>query len=235
MKTLNTLIAIGGVILLSACGSSSDKTESDTSGDTTFRVTFNASWNSSDFPTNYPGSAHWSPLVGTVHNEQVIFWEIDGQPASDGIETMAETGGTGDLNTEIQAAKDSGYSQGRIQASSIGSGSGTASIEFSTTDNFPLLTMVSMIAPSPDWFVGVNGLSLQDDQGEWIETQTVNLALYDAGTDLGTGFTSGNSDSNGDNLPITLLSSERNDTDFENGIHFSSGLYVGTLTVERIQ
>lgn len=216
------------------CGSSSDTVESDTVGDVTYRATFTTLWNGTDFPTNYPGGANWSPLVGTVHNEQVVFWASNNQPASDGIESMAESGKTSTLNTEIQAAKSAGYSQGRIQASKISSGSGSVSIEFKTSDTFPLLTLVSMIAPSPDWFVGVHGLTLKDDQGEWIETQTINLALYDAGTDTGVRFNSDNVDSNDQSLPITLLSSERADTDFEDGKHFDSGKYVGTLLIEKI-
>ena len=33
-----------------------------------------------------------------------------------------------------------------------------------TTDH-PRVTLVTMIAPSPDWFVGVSGLSLLDASG----------------------------------------------------------------------
>lgn len=234
MKTRATLPILLCSVLLTGCGSDNNA-QSDTQGDVQFRVTFAPTWNGSNFPTQYPSSAHWSPLVGTVHNEQVTFWEVNGQPASDGIETMAETGGTGDLAAEINTAQESGYSQGTIKASGISSGSGSASIEFATSDQFPLLTMVSMIAPIPDWFIGVSGLELQDGNGDWIDSQTVDLALYDAGTDLGVRFESNNSDSNDQNLPITLLTSDRSDTDFENGIHFESGVFLGTLTVERIE
>lgn len=233
MKTLSIAI-LSSLLVLTGCGSSSDKVESDTTGDVTYRVTFTTQWNGTDFATNYPSSAHWSPLVGTVHNEQVVFWAPNNQPATAGIKSMAETGSTSALDTEIQAAKDAGYSQGRIQASSVGSGSGSTSIEFSTSNTYPLLTLTSMIAPSPDWFVGVHGLALQDDQGQWIETQTINLELYDAGTDNGVQFTSANSDTSPQSLPITILSSDRSDTDIEAGKHFSSGKYVGTLLIEKI-
>lgn len=234
MKTLLLALISSSLLTMTGCGSSSDAIESDTAGDVTYRATFTTQWNGTDFPTNYPSNAHWSPLVGTVHNQQVVFWAPNDQPATAGIESMAETGSTSALDTEIQTAKTSGYSQGRIQASSIGSGSGSTSIEFSTSDTYPLVTLVSMIAPSPDWFVGVHGLALQDEQGQWIETQTINLELYDAGTDDGKQFTSSNSDTSSQSLPITLVSSERADTDIESGKHFSSGKYVGTLLIEKI-
>ena len=48
-----------------------------------------------------------------------------------------------------------------------------------------------MIAPSPDWFVGVSGLNLWQD-GAWVENRTVALFLYDAGTDDGEDYRSAN-------------------------------------------
>ena len=45
-----------------------------------------------------------------------------------------------------------------------------------------------MIAPSPDWFAGVSGLSLLDAQNEWLSQRQVNLFPYDAGTEEGTEF-----------------------------------------------
>ena len=42
-----------------------------------------------------------------------------------------------------------------------------------------------MIAPSPDWIVGVSGLSLNVGD-DWINSLNVPLALYDAGTEEGT-------------------------------------------------
>jgi hypothetical protein len=46
-----------------------------------------------------------------------------------------------------------------------------------------------MIAPSPDWFVGVNGLPLLVN-GQWIEQVDFPLYSWDAGSDSGASFTS---------------------------------------------
>ena len=46
-----------------------------------------------------------------------------------------------------------------------------------------------MIAPSPDWFVGVSGLDLLAT-GEWIEQRVIELFPYDAGTDSGSSYVS---------------------------------------------
>lgn len=48
-----------------------------------------------------------------------------------------------------------------------------------------LVSLVSMIYPSPDWFVGVSGLELCLGNGSWVEQKVLNLFPYDAGTDSG--------------------------------------------------
>ena len=48
-----------------------------------------------------------------------------------------------------------------------------------------------MIAPSPDWFVGVSALSLLED-GAWVDEKVIELFPYDAGTDSGASYTSPN-------------------------------------------
>jgi hypothetical protein len=51
-----------------------------------------------------------------------------------------------------------------------------------------------MIAPSPDWFVGVDSLNLFED-GNFVDEKTVVLFAFDAGTDNGTTYTSPNNPS----------------------------------------
>ena len=46
-----------------------------------------------------------------------------------------------------------------------------------------------MLAPSPDWFVGVSDRSLLEDGG-WVDELTIELEGYDAGTDSGSTFNS---------------------------------------------
>ena len=52
------------------------------------------------------------------------------------------------------------------------------------------LTVISMVAPSPDWFSGVASLDLcNHNTGEWKDSITLDLKAYDAGTDRGMTFT----------------------------------------------
>ena len=63
---------------------------------------------------------------------------------------------------------------------------------FETTDEFPLLSLVSMIAPTPDWLVGVSSLKLKEDNGCWKSMVREQLMGYDAGTEQDTGYTLAN-------------------------------------------
>ena len=211
-----------------------DSTIGDNSSMVRFRITFDAIWTAADFPTNFPENAHFSATVGTAHNQQVVFWEVDGQPATAGIESMAETGGTTAFNAEITAAQDNGFSLGVFRGSGIGSGDGETSLEIDASATYPLITFVSMVAPSPDWFVGISGFSLLDVEGNWKTHEEIALKVYDAGTDLGLQPASPNQDSNADSFPITLLSSNRADTDFELGVHFQDSKVVGTFIIDKI-
>lgn len=64
-------------------------------------------------------------------------------------------------------------------------------MEIKVTEEYPLVTLVTMITPSPDWLVGVNSLNLYEDSA-FVNEKTVVLYGYDAGTDIGTTFSSPN-------------------------------------------
>ena len=82
----------------------------------------------------------------------------------------------------------------KYRGSGIGSGTGTSSISnIEVNTEYPLVSFITMIAPSPDWFVGVHDFNLCDTTtGKWKESRTRDLPPYDAGTDSGPRFQSGN-------------------------------------------
>jgi hypothetical protein len=154
-----------------------------------YAVTFDATWSQLTHPSAYPAGAHFSALIGGVHNDQVSFWSPGGL-ASAGIEQMAEIGGTSLLRGEVQAAIEAGAASEVVQGSGIVS-PGSTSISFHVSPEFPLVTLVTMIAPTPDWFVGIHGFDLREGLG-WKEQLSVDLFGYDAGTEDGTGFSLSN-------------------------------------------
>lgn len=189
----------------------------------TYRVTFNAVWSSSTHPTNFPAGAHFSPFIGLSHPSSTSLFTL-GSLASPGIKNMAETGGTSPLNNEILSLVSSGQAGVLITGSGIGTPASTNSV-VQINSNTPYVSLVTMIAPSPDWFIGVRDVNLIEN-GEWVATKTVNAGTYDAGTDSGMNFQSPNSvtspaegihmidtaplaDSNGDVAPLGSFTFER--------------------------
>ncbi len=160
----------------------------------TYRVTLDATWSAQTFPSGFPGSAHFSPLVGAVHNADARLWEAGGT-ASGGIEAMAESGSTGALLAEIDAIGGGAILEA-VTGGAIGTSPGAVSMTITATEAHALVTIVTMIAPSPDWFVGTESLDLRDDAGGWQSEVVVPMFAWDAGTDSGTGYTSGNADTN---------------------------------------
>jgi|GEM_PF-1649382 len=157
-----------------------------------YQLTFTATWSQATHPQDFPSSPHFSGLIGGTHNEEVRFWEV-GALASQGIEDMAELGSKAALTTEVNAAITAGQAGERISGGNINPSPGSVSVTFTVTQQFPLVTMTSMIAPSPDWFVAVDSLRLFRDN-RWLGEIVVPLEPYDAGTDDGLSFTSPNAD-----------------------------------------
>ncbi|MDE0036035.1 MAG: spondin domain-containing protein [Gammaproteobacteria bacterium] len=170
-----------------------DPTAADRS-EANYDIIFTGTWTTESTPDGLPATAHFSPLIGAVHNDSVVFLD-SGEMASAGVESMAELGRTGALRQEINAAG--------TDASSVLAGLGNLGPEETemlaatalSTDH-PRVTLVTMIAPSPDWFVGISGLSLLDAAGEWRPSATLSLYPWDAGTEDGTEFSLNNPPTN---------------------------------------
>ena len=171
----------------------------------TYRVTFNSIWNATDH-TSVPSNAHWSKLVGATHKTPNTFLEL-GQLATLGIKDVAERGNNTVFNSEVNTEITNGEADQYINGSSLGTATGNIVLSSLQVDeSFPLLTLVSMIAPSPDWFVVLNSYNLLDTNGDWKTSVTLDMFAYDAGTDSGTDYSSANLVTN-PFQPISMINS----------------------------
>jgi hypothetical protein len=154
-----------------------------------YEVTFDAVWSSASHPVEIPPGPHFSGLVGATHRSTTRFWEA-GTLASEGMRRMAEEGSKTPLDQEVVAAIAAGAAQHLLSGGSIPVSPGSVTLEFEISREHPYVTLVSMVAPSPDWFVGVSALSLFE--ADWVAERVVVLRPYDAGTDSGVTFLSRN-------------------------------------------
>ena len=158
----------------------------------TYQVTFEGNWTLASTPGGVVGGAHFTTLIGGVHGSGVTFWQA-GSRASAGVELVAELGSTGTFRGEVARSP---HTRSVIEQGVSGGGTGSATFSIDVTRTHPLVTLLSMIAPSPDWFVGISGVSLLDGANGWLQSLVVDLFPYDAGTEDGTEFSLSNPDTN---------------------------------------
>ncbi len=156
-----------------------------------YRVQFKGAWTTASLAqgVSIPSGAHFTTLVGASHGSGVTFWQRGGT-ATTGIEAVAELGITGSFSGEVTAAVNANTARQWIRVPGGGT-TFTSTGFFNVSESFPLVTLISMVAPSPDWFVGVSGLSLRES-GAWVDRTEIDLFPYDAGTEEGSEFSLNN-------------------------------------------
>ena len=89
----------------------------------TYSVTFQGNWTTDSTPGGVVAGAHFTTLIGAIHNDMVTFWESGGT-ATAGVENVAELGSTGTFESEINANSNA-VSVIEQSVSSGGTGSAT--------------------------------------------------------------------------------------------------------------
>lgn len=104
--------------------------------------------------------------------------------------TATPTGGSGGSGgTGTTTAERSVFDEFSMPAIPMGAGRSEAKVFVDS--NHSLVSLMTRIVPSPDWFIGVDSFELCVG-GSWIDTVTVELDPLDAGTDNGFTFTAPN-------------------------------------------
>ena len=152
-----------------------------------YRCQFINQWSAARHPVDYPsGTAHWSPPVLLAHDSGYDLWSVGGQ-TTPGTQLLAETGAVSGVVAETSRAGYGGMVVG-VPQFNVDQQSQTVGTVMLTAAR-PMLSTMSMIAPSPDWFTGVSGMDLRDTSSNtWYGSVTVETAPFDAGTDSGSTY-----------------------------------------------
>ena len=154
----------------------------------TYEVTVTGLWTAERFPLEYPKAGlltgpHFSGVIGASHNGQYALF-ADGRAPTAGLERLSEEGKHSPLDQEIRDAIAAGRAGALFETDPIKDFAepvkGTVRVSMAN----PQVSAVAMIAPSPDWFAGVAGVSLVEG-GRYVAEKTVDLYAWDAGGDAG--------------------------------------------------
>ncbi len=158
----------------------------------TYTVILKGRWTAAHFPHEYPVGAHFSGLIGASHVDGYALFREGAMP-SVGLERLSETGRHTPLDGEVRTAITAGRA-GMLFESGPLKDFGDSIVTTITVDaKFPLVSLVAMIAPSPDWFAGVASVDLRE-MGGWAARKSVDLIAYDSGGDDGATYTAVDAD-----------------------------------------
>lgn len=132
-----------------------------------------------DFTVTVTNTTHglfFTPLLITAHGEDEHLFEA-GASASTALRAMAEGGDISGLEAQVGGADDDTASN--PAAGLLGPGS-TVSVDLNTdTTGNAALSLVAMILPTNDGFVGLDALTIPQESG----THVYYLLAWDAGTE----------------------------------------------------
>lgn len=216
LETIDTWYMDDPNLILNICRDS--KAEADDQGpilaeccacdEAKFEVTFEGLWSRNTHPKDFPSKGwliRFSDVIGASHTSNYLFWRNYGM-ASIGLRQVAEFGATRLLESELKHRSEEIRTIIKARGISYPNVTGKTFAVFRVDRMHHLMSLVSMIDPSPDWFVGVSGLELCLPNCSWIEHKQLNLYPYDAGTDDGITYVSPDSPTD-PQIPIHRIAS----------------------------
>jgi hypothetical protein len=193
-----------------------------------YTIVLKSSWTAARFPLEYPEAGtftgpHFSGLIGASHNPSYSIFAVGSRPTP-GLEKLSEEGKHTPLDGEIRAAIEAGGAAALVESGPLRDFGDSLVATVRVDADHPLVSLVAMIAPSPDWFTGVSNVNLREN-GEWVASRTLDLLAYDSGGDDGATYKAADQD----NDPKKPTSQNRDR-------HFAprgTALAVGTVTITR--
>jgi hypothetical protein len=164
-----------------------------------YSVTFTRLWTDKTHPFEYPEAGvltgpHFSGLIGATHGDGYSIFK-EGTPPTPGLEKLSEEGKHSPLDQEIKDAITAGKAGALFETGPIRDAAKTETVTFTVSSQFPMVSAVAMIAPSPDWFAGAANVNLMEG-GQWVSSKSVDLSAYDSGGDDGTTYKAADKDNN---------------------------------------
>ena len=154
------------VFLVICWAASSMAAQIPCSQEVAYDVIAECEWTAATHPTDYPSNAHFSNMCGTVHNSAYQMWHINGT-ATPGVKSIAETGSCATYSSEAanceaenSCLENSYFAWACVAGEANNPSVCTFSGSFKVTNTYRRVSMLSMLAPSPDWIIGLDSVDL---------------------------------------------------------------------------
>lgn len=153
----------------------------------TYRVEVSFDW-SGEGIADHPADAHWARLIAVAHDARYMMFR-DGLTASTGMALVATNGRVSIMEAELAEAARRRRTGPPVVLPGVDAGVAQFAFDLTVTPDWPLVSLSTMLAPSPDWFSGVDSVDLRE-AGGWRDTHVVPMFVWDAGADSGPDYAS---------------------------------------------
>ena len=161
---------------------------------TEYTVIIKSTWTKATHAFEYPSGAHFSGMIGASHNAKYSIFAVGRRPTP-GLERLSEEGKHSPLDTEIRTAIDQGNALMLFESGGLKNWKDSMVATVRVDPAHPLVSVVNMVAPSPDWFTGASSVNLIEN-GTWVARRTLTLPAYDSGGDDGKTYKAPDRDTN---------------------------------------
>jgi hypothetical protein len=199
--TIPKLLSVTLVLAVAACGKEAPKgaqtgarPRAMPTGPAEYRVVVKSTWTRANHPFEYPSDAHFSGIIGASHNGKYSIFAVGRRPTR-GLERLSEEGKHSPLNDEIRAAIEAGNALALFETGGLKNFKDSMVTTVRVDPAHPLISVVNMVAPSPDWFTGAASVNMVQN-GAWVASRRWTLPAYDSGGDDGTTYKARDRDTN---------------------------------------
>ena len=134
----------------------------------------------------------------------------------------------GTLYNEVKMMKKPGFVSNVYKTRGVSTPGGYTTTKIMVQNMYSMVSLITMIAPSPDWFVGVDSYDLCGMNG-WKEKVTMDLLPWDAGTEDGLTYKLDNTETN----PVDVIMRITTDSNSDIGKH--ANVTFATVTFTRVE
>jgi hypothetical protein len=157
-------------------------------GPAEYTIVVKSTWTKANHPFEYPAAGaltgpHFSGVIGAAHNASYSIFS-EGSLPTPGLERLSEQGKHDPLDAEINAATAAATAGPIFQTGPLRDFADSLVGTVQVDSAHPMVSLVMMVAPSPDWFTGVSNVNLMEN-GAWVASRTLDLLAYDSGGDDG--------------------------------------------------